>query len=77
ASTLAGLNKKIVYADLRYPNGFALRRPTESLKVAEAQDTSGGTKTPATALEAKPLTDKKLNQSNKAVENRDSKLRRG
>jgi len=77
ASTLAGLNKKIVYADLRYPNGFALRRPTESLKVAEAQDTSGGTRTPATGLEAKSLTDKKQNQSNKAVENRDSKLRRG
>ncbi|MGB2832902.1 MAG: cell division protein FtsQ/DivIB [Methylotenera sp.] len=26
-STIAGLNKKIDYADLRYPNGFAVRRP--------------------------------------------------
>lgn len=28
SSTLAGLNKKIAYADLRYPNGFAVRKPT-------------------------------------------------
>lgn len=27
-STIAGLNKKITYADLRYPNGFAVRKPT-------------------------------------------------
>lgn len=27
-STLAGLNKKIAYADLRYPNGFAVRKPS-------------------------------------------------
>lgn len=31
-STLAGLNKKITYADLRYPNGFAVRKPTEAMK---------------------------------------------
>ncbi|MDP3679162.1 MAG: cell division protein FtsQ/DivIB [Methylotenera sp.] len=30
--TIAGLNKKITYADLRYPNGFALRRPIEAIK---------------------------------------------
>lgn len=28
-TTLAGLSKQITYADLRYPNGFAVRRPTE------------------------------------------------
>ncbi len=26
-TTLAGLNRKIMYADLRYPNGFAVRKP--------------------------------------------------
>ncbi len=72
ASTLAGLNKKIVYADLRYPNGFALRKPTEALKVAEAQDGLSETQ-----LQPKPLTDKKLNQTSKAVQNRDMKLRKG
>lgn len=77
ASTLAGLNKKIVYADLRYPNGFALRRPTESLKVAQVQDTAGNDKVLLKELEKKQLTDKPLNQTNRAVENRDLKLRRG
>jgi hypothetical protein len=28
-STIAGLNRKIMYADLRYPNGFAIRKPAE------------------------------------------------
>ncbi|MBA3695339.1 MAG: cell division protein FtsQ/DivIB [Methylotenera sp.] len=28
SNTLVGLNKKITYADLRYPNGFAVRKPT-------------------------------------------------
>jgi len=28
SSTLVGLNKKITYVDLRYPSGFAVRRPT-------------------------------------------------
>lgn len=77
ASTLAGLNKKIVYADLRYPNGFALRRPTESLKVAEAQGVSGDNKTKLKELEIKALQEKQFKQTNKAVEHRDSKLRRG
>jgi len=27
SSTIAGLNMKVTYADLRYPNGFAVRRP--------------------------------------------------
>ena len=29
-TTIAGLNKKITYADLRYPNGFAVRKPVEA-----------------------------------------------
>jgi cell division protein FtsQ len=77
ASTLAGLNKKIVYADLRYPNGFALRRPTESLRLAAVQDKSGSTRKLLKQLETKPFTDKNLNKTNKAVENRDFRLRRG
>jgi len=28
ASTLHGLTKQMTYADLRYPNGFAVRKPT-------------------------------------------------
>ena len=35
STTIAGLNKKIAYADLRYPNGFAVRKPSEGMK---AQD---------------------------------------
>lgn len=35
--TIAGLNKRIAYADLRYPNGFAVRKPTEVLKSSEAK----------------------------------------
>jgi cell division protein FtsQ len=31
-ATIAGLNKKITYADLRYPNGFAVRKPNEMAK---------------------------------------------
>lgn len=30
-STIAKLNRKITYADLRYPNGFAVRRPANML----------------------------------------------
>jgi len=29
STTISGLNKKIAYADLRYPNGFAVRKPAE------------------------------------------------
>ncbi|MGZ8262392.1 MAG: cell division protein FtsQ/DivIB, partial [Methylotenera sp.] len=39
STTLAGLNKKITYADLRYPNGFAVRKPTEAMK---SSDTKSG-----------------------------------
>ncbi len=31
-STIVALNKKITYADLRYPNGFAVRKPIENIK---------------------------------------------
>lgn len=30
SSTIAGLNMKVTYADLRYPNGFAVRKPVEA-----------------------------------------------
>lgn len=39
-TTIAGLNKKISYADLRYPNGFAVRKPNETLSVKEEKPTS-------------------------------------
>ncbi|MDO9283055.1 MAG: cell division protein FtsQ/DivIB [Methylotenera sp.] len=38
-STIVALNKKITYADLRYPNGFALRRPIEAIKPNEIKST--------------------------------------
>lgn len=74
-STLAVLNKKITYADLRYPNGFALRKPTERLAApdTETQVVASNEIKP----DAKQTTDKKLNQTSKAVENRDLKLRKG
>jgi cell division protein FtsQ len=42
-TTIAALNKKISYADLRYPNGFAVRRPTEAMKSIDKK-TSNTTK---------------------------------
>lgn len=33
SDTLARLNKKIIYADLRYPNGFAVRKPVEVINL--------------------------------------------
>ncbi|HYN53475.1 MAG TPA: cell division protein FtsQ/DivIB [Methylotenera sp.] len=35
-TTIAGLNKKITYADLRYPNGFAVRKPVEATNLNNA-----------------------------------------
>lgn len=62
-STIAGLNKKITYADLRYPNGFAVRRPTESLKKQpakpEAVAMDGG------KSESRQVSTKKLNEISK------------
>jgi len=87
ASTLAVLNKKITYADLRYPNGFALRKPTERLHVPEKEAqkvASNEIKPEAYQLaetqqlpEVQQLIDKQLNKTRKAVENRDLKLRKG
>lgn len=34
AKTLGSLNVKVAYADLRYPNGFAVRKPVKSAKPA-------------------------------------------
>ena len=39
-TTIAGLNKKIAYADLRYPNGFAVRKPTEINSNHEVKSTN-------------------------------------
>ena len=35
SSTIAGLNMKVTYADLRYPNGFAVRKPTQALPISD------------------------------------------
>lgn len=45
--TIAGLNKKIAYADLRYPNGFAVRKPTEVVQPVD--------KRPAATEQVKPV----------------------
>jgi len=39
-TTIAGLNKRISYADLRYPNGFAVRRPTEAMKSSDKKSSN-------------------------------------
>lgn len=36
-STIAGLNMKVMYADLRYVNGFAVRRPVEAKPLEEVK----------------------------------------
>jgi cell division protein FtsQ len=65
-STIAGLNKKITYADLRYPNGFAVRKPTESIKVPEVNPQ--GLALNAVKAEIKQVGAKKLNDtSNKQI----------
>lgn len=40
STTISGLNKKIAYADLRYPNGFAVRKPTEANKKSDVESKS-------------------------------------
>lgn len=40
SSTLVRLNKKITYVDLRYPSGFAVRKPTEALNTEKENVTS-------------------------------------
>ena len=34
-NTIASLNMKVTYADLRYPNGFAVRRPVQAKAILE------------------------------------------
>jgi len=57
-STIAGLNKKITYADLRYPNGFAVRRPTEGAKLP--QPVAAGLAINAVKAEIKQASGKRL-----------------
>ena len=40
-STIAGLNMKVTYADLRYPNGFAVRRPIDAKPAVEDKNIDG------------------------------------
>jgi len=37
-STISGLNMKVTYADLRYSNGFAVRRPIEAKPIIEEKN---------------------------------------
>ena len=60
-STIAGLNKKITYADLRYPNGFAVRKPTENIKVPETSLESLALN--SARVEIKQVSGKKLNDT--------------
>lgn len=55
-TTIAGLNRKIMYVDLRYPNGFAVRKP---------QDASTGVPSAVAkkAVLAMGLAEKKLKKS--------------
>ena len=66
-STIAGLNKKITYADLRYPNGFAVRKPTESIKVPETSVGSVALNSEKVAIkqvsEKKLISEKKFNDT--------------
>ena len=39
-TTIAALNKRISYADLRYPNGFAVRRPTEAMRSSDKKSSN-------------------------------------
>ena len=52
ASTLARLNSRVTYADLRYPNGFAVRRPAG--QVVPVVKAIGATVTVKTDKEVKP-----------------------
>jgi cell division protein FtsQ len=61
SSTIAALNKKITYADLRYPNGFAVRRPIESKKTPDVKP--NGIAQLAVSPEIKQVSDKKLNDT--------------
>jgi len=58
--TIAALNKKIAYADLRYPNGFAVRRPVDAIKPAAE-------KTAEAELNKVPVNDTKSIKLNEAA----------
>jgi cell division protein FtsQ len=58
SSTIAGLNMKVTYADLRYPNGFAVRRPMEAKQPVEINDVED--KTTDTTNEMKLNSNKSL-----------------
>ncbi len=53
-STIAKLNKKIAYADLRYPNGFAVRKPLSLIKVDELDMNNENLKTVKPLVKPKP-----------------------
>ena len=61
SSTIAALNKKITYADLRYPNGFAVRRPIESKKTPDVKP--NGLAQLAVSPVIKQVSDEKLNDT--------------
>lgn len=60
-NTIAGLNVKVTYADLRYPNGFAVRRPVGIKSVA------------VNAAEVKSVNDSKLNSTHLPSKTKPSK----
>lgn len=60
-NTIAGLNVKVTYADLRYPNGFAVRRPVGIKSVA------------VNAAEVKSANDSKLNSTHLPSKTKPSK----
>ncbi|MDO9206392.1 cell division protein FtsQ/DivIB [Methylotenera sp.] len=71
SSTIAGLNMKVTYVDLRYPNGFAVRRPAEAKPLSEDKNSakatgvskaSGNSKTGGTSK----ANENKLNSTNPA-----------
>ena len=72
-TTIAGLNKKIIYADLRYPNGFAVRKPTEALKPGNKKtvDTDINKAAPTAALlngiQANDMKSKAIKKQTEAV----------
>jgi cell division protein FtsQ len=55
-TTLAGLGVNVGYADLRYPNGFAVRRPVQSAKTPTAKTVAPKTPGPKTILLKSPET---------------------
>jgi cell division protein FtsQ len=59
--TIAGLNMKVTYADLRYPNGFAVRRPVAATSVrADSVETK--------SVDTKPVELKKIIETKKISE---------